>query len=351
MKRLTAAIGVAVLALGAAACGGSSNDNTSSGGSASTGSSGPLVGAGSTLVAPLMGKWQPDLSKRQGLTVTYGAIGSGGGIEQITAKTVDFGASDAPLTPDQQKAAPDVMMVPWALSSTDPVYNLKDGPADIKLDGPTLANIYLGRIKTWNDPAIASLNPGTKLPATPIKPVYRSDGSGDTYILTDYLSKVSPQWKSQVGNGTEVKFPTGVGGKGNDGVSAVLSSTDGAIAYVGAAYAQSNSFKQISMKNAAGKFEKPTVDSITAAAAAVTDVPADNAVSIVNPPASAADAYPLASYTYALVPKSAKKAAELKKFLTYAIGPGQEFGPPLLFAKLPDQIVAANKTTIAKIGG
>jgi phosphate transport system substrate-binding protein len=339
-----------VLAVGLAACGsnGGSGDGSSPGGGSETS---PLVGAGSTLVAPLMSKWQSDYASTTGGVVTYGAIGSGGGIEQATAKTVDFGASDAPLSADQQKAAPDLLMVPWALSSTDPVYNVKGIPDGLKLDGPTLAGIYLGDVTTWDDPAIAKLNPGTNLPSTKITPVYRSDGSGDTYIFTDYLSKVSPEWKSKVGVGTEVQFPTGVGGKGNDGVSALLGQTDGSIAYVGAAYAQSNGFNQMAMENAAGNFEQPTLDTISAAAAAVQDVPANNAISITNPPASASDAYPLASYTWALVPKDSDKAAALKSFLTYAIGPGQEFAASFLFAKLPPQILSAAKATIAKIGG
>ena len=244
-KSILAVACCGVLALGVAACGSSSSSSTSGGSSAANT---PLTGAGSTLIAPLMSKWQSDYSSRTGNTVTYGAIGSGGGIEQITAGTVDFGASDAPLTPDQQKAAADVLMIPWALSSTDPVYNINGVSDGLRLDGPTLANIFLGNITAWNDPAIAKLNPGVTLPSTKITPVYRSDGSGDTYILTDYLSKVSSEWKSKVGVGTEVKFPTGVGGKGNDGVSAVLSKTDGAIAYVGAAYAASNGFNQVAVR-------------------------------------------------------------------------------------------------------
>jgi phosphate transport system substrate-binding protein len=342
-KSILAVFACGVIALGVAACG-SSSDNSGSG-------SGPLTGAGSTLIAPLMSKWQSDYSSKSGNTVTYGAIGSGGGIEQITAGTVDFGASDAPLTSDQQSAAPDVLMVPWALSSTDPVYNVSGIDDGLHLDGQTLADIYLGNITTWNDPAIAKLNPGTNLPSTKITPVYRSDGSGDTFILTDYLSKVSPEWKSKVGVGTEVKFPTGVGGKGNDGVSAVLSKTDGAIAYVGAAYAQSNGFNQMAMENAAGSFLQPSLKTISAAAAAVKDVPSNNAISLTDPPASAKDAYPLASYTFALVPSNSDKADALKEFLTYAIGPGQSYGPDLLFAKLPSQVLAADKATINKIGG
>jgi phosphate transport system substrate-binding protein len=347
-KSILAVACCGVIALGVAACGSSSSSTSGESGSSS---SGPLTGAGSTLLAPLMSKWQSDYSSRTGNTVTYGAIGSGGGIEQITAGTVDFGASDAPLTPDQQKAAPDVEMIPWALSSTDPVYNISGVSDGLHLDGPTLADIYLGKITTWNDPAIAKLNPGANLPSTKITPVYRSDGSGDTYILTDYLSKVSSEWNSKVGVGTEVKFPTGVGGKGNDGVSAVLSKTDGAIAYVGAAYAQSNGFNQMAMENAAGKFLQPSLDTIAAAAAAVKSVPANNAPSLVDPPKSATNAYPLSSYTYCLAPTNSDKADALKEFINYAIGPGQGYAADLTFAKLPSQILSADKAAINKIGG
>jgi phosphate transport system substrate-binding protein len=348
-KSILAVACCGALALGVAACGSSSSDTTSGGSSGDANT--PLTGAGSTLIAPLMSKWQSDYSSRTGNTVTYGAIGSGGGIEQITAGTVDFGASDAPLTPDQQKAAPDVLMIPWALSSTDPVYNINGVSDGLRLDGPTLADIYLGKITSWNDPAIAKLNPGVNLPSTKITPVYRSDGSGDTYILSDYLSKVSSEWKSQVGVGTELKWPTGVGGKGNDGVSALLSKTDGAIAYVGAAYANSNGFNQVAMENAAGKFLQPSLGTISAAAAAVKSIPSNNAVSLTDPPKSASNAYPLASYTYVLAPSNSDKADALKSFITYAIGPGQSYGPDLLFAKLPSQILSADKSTIGKIGG
>src|SRR4051794_11967404 len=232
-------------------------------GSSSSGSSGDtstITGAGSTLGLPLVSKWESDYNEKAGVAVTYGGIGSGSGIDQITARSVDFGASDAPLTPDQETAGNGLLQIPWALSATGITYNVSGLSDNLKLDGQTVADIYLGNITTWNDPAIAKLNPGTDLPSTKITPVYRSDGSGDTYILTDYLSKVSPDWKSTVGVGTEVKFPIGVGGKGNDGVSAVLSKTDGAIAYVGAAYAASNGFNQMAMENAAGNFEQPSLD-------------------------------------------------------------------------------------------
>src|SRR5215813_5516549 len=194
---------LSLLTLGLTACGGSSS-NSNGGGS---GDSKLLVGAGSTLVAPLVAQWSKDYAKKNGVTLTYGAIGSGGGIAQITARTVDFGASDAPFSPDQASACKSCLQVPWALAATLVSYNLKGAPAKLKLDGPTLANIYLGKVTKWNDPAIAKLNPGVSLPATKITPVYRSDSSGDTYAFSDFLAKVSPEWKSKEGVSTQVSFP------------------------------------------------------------------------------------------------------------------------------------------------
>ena len=187
-----------------------------------------------------MSKWQSDYASKTGDTVTYGAIGSGGGIEQITARTVDFGASDAPMTSDQLSACKGCVQVPWSLGAVVPAYNLSGAADNLKLTGQVLADIYLGNVTTWNDPAIAKLNPGVNLPSTKITPVYRTDGSGDTYAFTDYLSSVSPEFKSKVGVGTEVKFPTGVGGDGSDGIAAALSKTDGAIGYLTIAYVTSN---------------------------------------------------------------------------------------------------------------
>ena len=333
------------LVLVAAGCGGSGGGSGTGGGESKV-----LVGAGSTLVAPLVAQWSNDYSKKTGVTITYGAIGSGGGIAQITARTVDFGASDAPFTPDQASACKGCLQVPWALAATLVAYNLKGAPAKLKLDGPTLAAIYLGQVKTWNDPAIAKLNPGSKLPATSITPVFRSDGSGDTYAFSDFLSKVSPEWKSKEGVSTQVSFPTGVGGKGNDGVAAALSRKDGAIAYLGISYVFGNNLTYALVENAAGKFPVPGPSSISAAAAAVMKIPPDNAISLTNPPASAPDAYPISTFTYALVPQSSSKAKTLREFLTYAIGPGQKFGEKLQFAELPAHVVDAGKKTIAKIG-
>ena len=334
-----------LLTLGLTACGGSSS---SSGGN--SGDSKLLVGAGSTLVAPLVAQWSNDYAKKTDSTITYGAIGSGGGIAQITARTVDFGASDAPFSPDQADQCKNCLQVPWALAATLVSYNVKGAPAKLKLDGPTLANIYLGKITKWNDAAIAKLNPGASLPSTNITPVYRSDSSGDTYAFSDFLAKVSPEWKSKEGVSTQVSFPTGTGGKGNDGVAAAVSRTDGALGYLAISYVFSNNLDYALIENAAGKFPVPGSDSISAAAAAVTKIPADNAISLTNPPASAPTAYPISTFTYALVPQSSSKAKALRDFLTYAIGPGQKFAPKLQFATLPNRVLEAGKQTIAKIG-
>ncbi len=345
-KRLLSALVLALtLSMAVAACGSSSDSGSGSGGS-----SGPLVGAGSTLVAPLVSKWQPDFSDKSGITVTYGAIGSGGGIDQITARTVDFGASDAPLTSDQFSAAKGVEQIPWALSGTVPSYNVKGVSDHIKLSGPVLADIFLGNVTTWNDPAIAKLNPGANLPSTKITPVYRSDGSGDTYAFTNYLASVSPEFKSKVGVSTQVKFPTGTGAEKNDGVAAAISQTDGAIGYLGLAYVLTNDLNAAEVENSAGNFPVPGVDSVKAAAAAVSKIGSDNSIPLINLPASAKDAYPISTYTYIIVPTKSDKADELKKFITYAIGSGQQFGPDLDFAPLPAQVAAADKKAIAKIG-
>jgi phosphate transport system substrate-binding protein len=233
-----------------------------------------------------------------------------------------------------------------------PVINIEGIKAgELTIDGATLAKIYMGQIKTWNDPAIAKLNPGVNLPSTKITPVYRSDGSGDTFAFTNYLATVSPEFKSKVGVSTQVKFPTGTGAEGNDGVSAAVAQTDGAIGYVGLAYALSSDLNTPAIKNSAGNFPTPGVDSVKAAAAAVTKINSDNSISLANLPASATNAYPIATYTYVIAPLSSDKADELQKFITYAISPdAQAYGPDLDFAPLPAAVVAADKKAIAKIG-
>jgi phosphate transport system substrate-binding protein len=346
-KRLGAVALALSASIGVAACGSSSNSGGSGG---STGSANTIVGAGSTLIAPLMSQWQPTYDEAKGVAITYGAIGSGAGIEQITARTVDFGASDAPLTSDQFSAAKGVVQIPWALAGTAVAYHVSGVPNQLKLTGPVLAAIFQGQIKTWNDPQIAKLNPGVKLPGTKITPVYRTDGSGDTYAFTNYLSHVSPAFKSKVGTSTQVSWPTGLGGKGNSGVGGVLSSTDGAIGYVAISYVLANKFDYALIQNAAGKYPVPGPDSFEAAAKALTSVPSDNNVSIVDPPASAAAAYPISTFTYAIVPTSSPKAKTLKPFLQWAIGSdAQALGTKLDFAPLPAAVVAADQKTIAKI--
>lgn len=331
-------------ALAAAGCGGSGEKGGSTGGESKV-----LVGAGSTLVAPLVAQWSNDYATKHGVTITYGAIGSGGGIAQITARTVDFGASDAPFSPDQAKACNGCLQIPWALGATLVSYNVKGAPAKLKLDGPVLADIYLGKITRWNDPKIVALNPGATLPATVIRPVFRSDGSGDTYAFTDFLAKVSPEWKSKKGVSTQVAFTTGIGGKGNDGVAGVLTRQDGSVGYLGISYVFGNKLDYALIRNEAGGFPVPGPASITAAANAVKSIPPDNAISLTNPPASAPGAYPISTFTYALVPESSGKAKTLRGFLTYAIGPGQKFGAKLQFAPLPAKVVDASHETIAKI--
>ena len=325
-----------------AGCGGSGGGGSSE--------SKVLVGAGSTLVAPLVAQWSNDYAKKTGATITYGAIGSGGGIAQITARTVDFGASDAPLTPDQASSCKDCVQVPWALAATLVSYNVKGAPAKLKLSGPVLANIYLGKVTQWNDPSIATLNPGVNLPATTIRPVFRSDSSGDTYAFSDFLAKASPEWKAEKGVSTQVNFTTGVGGKGNDGVAAAIEREDGTIGYLAISYVFTNKLDYALIRNQAGKFPVPGPDTITAAADAVKTIPADNAISITNPPASAANAYPISTFTYAIFPTTSSKATALSDFVTFAIGPGQKFGAKLHFAPLPAKVVSATKQTLAKLG-
>ena len=336
---------LAILAVPIAACGSSSS---------STGSSKTLVGAGSTLVAPLLSQWQPEYEKKTGIAVAYSAIGSGGGISSITARDVDFGASDAPLTEDESKEAEKggskVVQIPWALAATVIAYNVPGLGDELKLTGPVVAEIFLGKIKTWNDPKIAALNPGVTLPATSIVPVYRTDGSGDTYALTNYLSHVSPEFKSTVGTSTQVHWPVGVGGKGNSGIGAALKANPGSIGYIAIAYVVANKFDYALIQNAAGKYPVPGIPSISAAAATLKEVPSNNEISIVDPPASAPGAYPISTFTYALVPLKAPKAATLKPFLKWAVSPeAQAFGPKLEFAPLPSLVVNAAEKTIATV--
>jgi phosphate transport system substrate-binding protein len=328
-----AALAVAALAFGAsfAAAG-------------STG--GSLKGAGSTFVFPLVSQWQANYKNAQ---ITYGSVGSGAGIAAITARTVDFGASDAPLTKDQYSSCKGCEQIPWALSSTSIPYHVPGVSYGLKLTGKILAGIYLGHISKWNNSAIKKINPGVKLPDLKITPVYRSDGSGTSYNFTDYLSKVSKEWKNKVGVGTQPSFPTGIGGRGSAGLAAVVSRTDGAIGYVDEAYSLKNGFKVAKVQNRAGKFQLPGLKGIKAAAATIHRVPSNGALSIVNPPKSQKLAYPICTFTYVIVPLKSNKASTLKQFISWAITGGQQYAKPLQFLPLPKIVQTADRAFIRKI--
>ena len=338
MKRGLALIAVAAVALlTVAAAGAKSNDTT-------------ITGAGSTFVQPLVSAWTPALGSAFGYTVQYSGVGSGAGIAAVQNKQVDFGASDAPLTPDQISAGcGDCVQIPWALSAISIAYNVPGAPTHLKLDGATISKIFLGQITTWNDPAIAALNKGANLPSTKITPVFRSDGSGSSYALTDYLSSVNGTWKTKSGVSTQPAFPAGQGAKGSGGVAGLISRTDGSIGYVDVAYATKNHIRIAAVRNRAGAFLYPSLRRIAAAAQAFTKVPANNEMHIVDPPKSAKLAYPIATYTYVVVHKSTPHAAELRKLIFWALTQGQtaQFAAKLTFAPLntvKTVLVASEKT-------
>jgi phosphate transport system substrate-binding protein len=307
-----------------------------------------ITGAGSTFVSPLVSVWTPALGSAFGYTVQYSPVGSGAGIAAITNRQVDFGASDAPLTPDQATACKGCVQIPWALSATSVAYNVPGAPVHLNLDGPTIAKIFLGQITNWNDAAIKKLNPGANMPDLKITPIFRSDGSGTTYNFTDYLSAVSADWKTKVGNSTAVNFPTGIGARGSAGVAGLVSRTDGGITYVDVAFALKNHIRFAAMKNAAGKYLFPSLRRISAAAAAFPKVPASNEMHIVNPPKSAPLAYPISTYTYVIVPQQSSHAAELRKLVFWALTQGQQakYTAPLLFVPLPKPVLVASEKTL-----
>jgi phosphate transport system substrate-binding protein len=336
-KRLTIILAtVAAVLVAAAAATAKSNDTT-------------LVGAGSTFVQPLVNAWTPAVGEAFGYSIQYSGVGSGAGIAAITNKQVDFGASDAPLTPDQQKACSDCVQIPWALSAVSVVYNVPGAPTHVNLDGKTISKIFLGQITSWNDPAIKALNKGANLPDLKITPVFRSDGSGTSYAFTDYLSAVNGEWKNKIGVSTQPAFPAGQGARGSSGVAGLVSRTDGSIGYVDVAYAVKNHIKFAAVRNAAGKFLYPSLRRIEAAALAFKKVPANNEIHIVNPPKAAPLAYPISTYTYVIVHKSTSHGAELRKMIFWALTQGQkpDFAAKLTFAPMSTVkpvLVAAEKT-------
>jgi phosphate transport system substrate-binding protein len=309
-----------------------------------------INGAGATFPNPIYSKWFSEYHKlHPDIQINYQPIGSGGGIRQLTNQTVFFGATDGPMTDEQLKSAPGpILHFPTVLGAVVPVYNV-EGVGELKFSGPVLANIFLGKIKKWNDAAIAKLNPGVKLPATDIAVAHRSDGSGTTFIWVDYLSKVSPEWKNKVGVNTSVNWPVGVGGKGNDGVAGIVSQTPGAIGYVELIYALQNKISFGSVQNAAGEFVKASAESVTKAAAGVT-IPEDFRVSITN--AEGAGAYPVASFTWLLLYESPSNKAQAKAmvdFVRWAITDGQAFATELGYAPLPQNVVTQETVALGKV--
>jgi phosphate transport system substrate-binding protein len=308
---------------------------------------GSLTGAGSTFVSKLVQAWIPKVDSQLDIKVTYGAIGSGGGIAQITNRTVDFGASDAPMTPDQFAACKGCVQIPVAFSATSVPYKGDALPNLMKLTGPVIADIFLGKIKKWNDSRIQTLNKGKNLPNLDITVIHRSDGSGTTYNFTDYLSSVSKEWKSRVGKGTAVDWPIGVGARGSSGVSAALGQTQGGITYVDVAFSLANHFKYAKVKNRAGIFQTPGLRGITAAGKTILRVaPNNGGLSVVNPSKRQPLAYPICTFVYFIVPRESSKAADVKKFIRWTLTRGQADGPKLLFAPLPKVVLNASVKTL-----
>jgi phosphate transport system substrate-binding protein len=334
-KIIPLALAAALVAVGAAAA--KKQDTT-------------LTGAGSTFVQPLVSQWIQPLGSAYGYNLQYSGIGSGGGVAAVTARTVDFGASDAPLTPDQFDACKGCVQIPWALSATAIIYNLDGVKNLLHMNGATLAKIVSGQITKWNDPAIQKLNKGVSLPNQTIAFVHRSDNSGTTYNFTDYLSSASADWKSKYGKGVSVNWPVGTGQRGSSGVAAGVTQTPGGLGYVDVAYALKNHLKYFALQNKAGKYATPGLKGILGAAASqVKPDPSTNELSIVNPPTTFKLAYPVSTYTYVIVPTSSPKAAELRKFLFWAVTKGQSYGPKLLFQPIPKSVLVVAEKTIAKI--
>jgi phosphate transport system substrate-binding protein len=312
-----------------------------------------IQGAGATFPNPIYQKWSAEYTKlHSNVEINYQSIGSGGGIRQITNQTVFFGASDGPMTNEQLVAAPGkILHFPTVLGADVPVYNLPGVSAELKFTGPLLADIFLGKVTKWNDAAIAKLNPGVSLPASDITIVHRADASGTTYIWVDYLAKVSPEWKMKVGVQTQVNWPTGVGGRGNEGVAGLVTQTPGSLGYVELVYALQNKIAYGSVQNMAGEFTRATVESVTAAAgAAAGKMPADFRVSITNAPGKGV--YPISSFTWILLyenPKDKTLAKAMLDFMKWALTDGQKFAAGLGYAPLPADVVKLEMTALGKI--
>jgi phosphate transport system substrate-binding protein len=312
-----------------------------------------INGAGATFPYPIYSKWFAEYNKlKSNVQINYQSIGSGGGIRQLTNQTVFFGATDGPMTPEQMQAAPGkILHLPTVLGAVVPIYNLPGTQGELKFNGPVLADIFLSKITKWNDPAIAKLNSGVKLPATDITVVHRSDGSGTSYIWVDFLAKVSPEWLKKVGVNTSVNWPVGLGGKGNEGVSGLVQQTPGSIGYVELIYALQNKIAYGSVQNADGEFVRATIQAVTAAAgAAVKNMPKDFRVSITNAPGKGV--YPISSFTWILLYENPKDKAQSKvmvDFMKWALTDGQKFAGELGYAPLPAEVVKLEMDALGTI--
>ncbi|GEA14961.1 phosphate-binding protein [Moorella sp. E308F] len=353
-KRVVVLVMALALLMLVTACGNSGETSKGPGGSSDgKAQTVALNGAGASFPYPLYSKWIAEYRKvAPNVTIDYQSIGSGGGIKGIIEETVDFAGSDAPMTDEQLAKAPgQIFHIPTVMGAVVITYNLEGVKTGLKLTPEVIGDIFLGKIKKWNDPAITAINPGVELPDKEITVVHRSDGSGTTNIFTDYLSSISKEWKEKVGKGTSVEWPAGIGAKGNEGVAGTVKQTPGGIGYVELAYAVQNQLPYAFIKNQAGKFVEPTLETTTAAAAgAAANMPEDMRVSIVNAPGE--NSYPIAGYTYLLVYKDQKdkdKGTELVKFLWWAIHDGEKFAEDLLYAPLPDNVVKLAEAKIKQI--
>src|SRR5579885_2602060 len=311
-----------------------------------------LNGAGATFPYPIYSKWFSEYHKAHSdVQINYQSIGSGGGIRQVTAGTVDFGASDMPMTDKQlQEYKGKILNLPTVLGAVVPAYNVPGVTGEIKFTPDALAGIFLGKISKWNDKAITSANPGMNFPDANIIVVHRSDGSGTSFIWTDYLSKVSPEWKSQVGSDTSVKWPIGMGGKGNEGVAGLIRQLTGSIGYVELIYAVQNNIPYGTIRNSSGTFVKASLESVTSAAASAPKMPADFRVSITNAPGK--DAYPISSFTWLLIPEQSRDAAKgkiISDFLNWMVTDGQKMTAALAYAPLPENVVAKVQQAIKQV--
>jgi phosphate transport system substrate-binding protein len=317
-----------------------------------TGHAQKLNGAGATFPYPIYSKWFSEYSAAHpDVQINYQSIGSGGGIRQVLAGTVDFGASDGPMSDEQlAQAKTKILHIPIVLGAVVPAYNIPGVNGEVKFTPEALAGIFLGKITSWNDPAITKPNPGMNFPNQPIIVIHRSDGSGTSFIFTDYLSKVSPDWASGPSKGTSVKWPVGLGGKGNEGVAGMVRQMQGGIGYIELIYAVQNKIPYGTVENSSKNFVKASLDSVTAAAASAPKMPADFRVSITNAPGK--DAYPISSFTWLLIPVQSKDAAKgkiLSDFLTWMLNDGEKMAADLTYAPLPESVVAKVKVAIKQV--